>query len=144
MDHCGSCANGTVSFCSISGYDYLKLDFRYTHKVHITNVSSVRSAPFSGDGHKEFIVYEYTGKLKMDLPTMTNPYLQRVIPTHIWWRSVMNPRFSLSQPRSAFFFLPLVVVISLSGLDRTVDICTIPYSLPAWIRVSNIYNGSLF
>lgn len=65
------------------------------------------------------------------LPTITRPYLQRVIPTQIWCRSVINPRLALIQPKSAFILRPSPVVISSIFLERTVDRSTIPNSLPA-------------
>ena len=64
------------------------------------------------------------------LPTITRPYLQRVIPTQIWCRSVMNPRLALIHPKSAFILRPSPVVISSIFLERTVDRSTIPNSLP--------------
>ena len=68
----------------------------------------------------------------MYLPTITRPYLHRVMPTQIWCLSVTKPKFALSHPISAFFFLPSLVVISFNFRERTIDSSTIPYSLPVY------------
>ena len=82
----------------------------------------------------------------MYLPTITSPYLHRVIPTQIWCLSVTKPKFALSHPISAFFFLPSLVVISFNFLERTIDSSTIPYSLPVYIILAEVlewWNDSL-
>ena len=72
------------------------------------------------------------------LPTMTRPYLHRVMPTQIWCLFVMKPKLPLSHPISACFFSIPRTVMSSSGLERTVDIRTIPYSLPRNRNSKNI------
>ena len=55
------------------------------------------------------------------------------MPTQIWCLSVTKPKFALSHPISAFFFLLSLVVISFNFRERTIDSSTIPYSLPVFI-----------
>ena len=68
----------------------------------------------------------------LDLPIMTRPNLDRVIPTQILCGSATNPRFFLIHPISASS--PSSVICR----DLTVDSNTIPYSLPV-ILMTKIY-----
>ena len=72
-------------------------------------------------------------------PTMTSPYLARVMPTQILFLSVTKPRFALCHPMSAGNLCPRESVIFSIFWERTVDSSTIPYSDPDNVWVHSQY-----
>ena len=79
---------------------------------------------------------------------MTSPNLHRVMPTQIWCLSVTNPKLVLSHPISALLFSPSSVDRSFTGLERTIESKTIPYSLPVlvytYVHVAYLHMNPIF
>ena len=75
--------------------------------------------------------------IEMYSPTMTSPCLARVIPTQIWWRSVMKPKCSLIHALSAWTAALLLMLWW--GIDRTVEKITKSNSLPKAMIAFNPY-----